>query len=98
MPNKKYASDRKTCQVTFSLPAEVGAARAVLVGDFNEWTASSHQMRRYPSGRFSITLKLPAGASYHYRYLLDDERWENDWEADRYEPNAYGEENSVVDL
>jgi len=28
--------------------------------------------------------------------LLDGERWENAWQADWYEPNAFGSTNSVV--
>ena len=33
-----------------------------------------------------------------YRYLVDGERWENDWAADTYAPNDYGGDDSVVDL
>jgi hypothetical protein len=33
---------------------------------------------------------------YKFRYLIDDSRWENDWNADRYIPNSFGSEDSLV--
>jgi hypothetical protein len=43
-----------------------------------------------------VTLELAPGKAYQFRYLLDGDRWENDWRADRYVPNPYGGDNSVV--
>ena len=50
------------------------------------------------SGRFSATVSLPKGRQYRYRFLVDDERWENDWAADTYVPNVFGTDDSVVEL
>jgi len=47
---------------------------------------------------FSLTIELQPGRAYRFRYLLDGERWENDWDADAYVPNAFGTDDSVVDL
>jgi len=33
-----------------------------------------------------------------FRYLVDGERWENDWAADAYVPNPFGGEDSVVEV
>jgi hypothetical protein len=33
-----------------------------------------------------------------FRYLLDGERWENDWTADAYVPNSFGSDDSVVEV
>jgi hypothetical protein len=49
-------------------------------------------------GNFTLTLILEAGRSYRFRYCLDNSRWENDWEADGYEPNAFGSDDSLLDL
>ncbi|MDX1655300.1 MAG: isoamylase early set domain-containing protein, partial [Candidatus Competibacteraceae bacterium] len=46
-------------------------------------------------GSFTVTVNLESGKEYQFRYLLDGERWENDWEADKYVP-AGGHDNSVV--
>ena len=40
MLNKKYSKDKKTCKVTFELPAEVGAKTVHLHGDFTGWEKS----------------------------------------------------------
>jgi hypothetical protein len=39
---------------------------------------------------------LETGREYRFKYLIDGKRWENDWHADRYEPNIYGTDDSVV--
>jgi len=86
-------------QVTLELPSAAGATTSVAVaGDFNDWSVTSHVMRQREDGGFEITFEVPRGRVYGYRYWVDDERWENDWAADAYLPNAYGGENSVLDL
>jgi hypothetical protein len=39
---------------------------------------------------------LAGNSTYRFRYLLDDERWENDWSADDYVANEFGGDDSVV--
>jgi hypothetical protein len=56
-------------------------------------------MKRLKDGSFKLTVDLPSGNSYQFRYLLDDDRWENDWSADNYCYSEYGNcENSVVEV
>ena len=85
-----------TTRVRFSLPAEVQADRVTVCGDFNEWSTTSHPLRHYKDGHFDVTIDLTDGTDYQYRFLLDGSRWENDWAADAYAPNAYGGEDSVI--
>jgi hypothetical protein len=85
-----------TVPVTFTLPAEVGAADVALCGDFNNWDTGPIPLIRDTDGPWQVTVPLAPGNSYRFRYLLDGERWENAWDADRYEPNPYGSDNSVV--
>ena len=56
MLNKKYSQDGKTCQVTFTLPAQVHARVAHLYGDFTEWEKFPKEMLLQEDGSFSITL------------------------------------------
>ena len=93
---KSYTKTGKSCRVTFSLPAEVGAKSVALCGEFNEWDHEKHPLKRRKDGSFSTTISLQAGSSYRFRYWVDGERWENDWEADKYLPNEFGSEDSVV--
>ena len=96
MLKKTFKKDGKTCSVTFTVPATVGAQEVHLCGDFNDWSETSHPLKRRKDGRFSSTLSLEAGQSYRFRYLLDGERWENDEAADAYTPNPFGGDDSIV--
>jgi 1,4-alpha-glucan branching enzyme len=98
MLKKTESKNGKTCRVTFSVPAEVQAQEVYLCGEFNDWSQTSHPLTRRKDGRFSTTLSLETGRDYRFRYLLDGEHWENDWEADTYLPNDFGSEDSVVRL
>lgn len=95
---KQYLKTGLACKVTFSLPKEgVGSANAVnVVGDFNNWKKSATPMKRLKNGTFTVTIALERNREYQFRYLLDGQRWENDWKADKYVHNDYGSENSVV--
>ena len=96
MPKTSYVKKSRKCKVTFELPAEIQAASAAVVGEFNDWSPHATTMTRRKDGRFSTTLSLEAGREYRYRFLLDGERWENDWEAHAYVVNEFGSEDSVV--
>jgi 1,4-alpha-glucan branching enzyme len=74
-----------------------GATRTVyLVGDFNNWNRTAKPMKTLKNGTFYASISLVPNREYHFRCLLDGQRWENDWTADKYVPNDYGTENSVV--
>ncbi len=87
----------KMIEVTFRLPAAAGATRVSVAGDFNGWSRTDHPMTNTDDG-LAVTIALEPGRWYRYRYWVDDNRWENDWTADWYTPNAYGGDDSVVDL
>jgi hypothetical protein len=87
-----------TINVVFRLPSAVDAETVYLCGDFNDWSTTADPMDRLPDGSFELTRALPVGRRWHFRYLLDTDRWENDWAADAYTPNALGDQDSVVDL
>ena len=82
--------------VTFTLPAEVQAGTVALCGEFNDWSAGDTRLERGSDGSWQATIALEPGRSYRYRYLLDDQRWENDERADHQVPNALGSIDSVV--
>jgi 1,4-alpha-glucan branching enzyme len=95
---KQYLKTHPSCKVTFRLP-KVAAPEAELVtvvGDFNEWNITETPMKKLKSGDFSVTVALPCNREYKFRYLIDTNKWENDWFADKYVPNEYGEDDSVV--
>ncbi len=91
---KKLPAHPGKMQVTFSMPATIGASAFHVVGDFNNWDPTATPLERDDS-TWSVSLELDMGRSYHYRYLVDG-KWFNDWHADDYEPNEHGGDNSVV--
>ena len=104
MLKKRYIKSRQVWKVTFELPeAElpegIEAESVHLVGEFNDWNEQATPMRRLRDGSFKATLDLQTGRAYRFRYLIDAQTWENDWEAHRYEPSAFaGVDDSVVDV
>ena len=84
--------------VTFTLDPGVGAQSAAVCGEWNDWSADADVMCRDAEGGFSVTVDLEAGRVYRFRYLLDGQRWDNDWAADAYLPNGFGGDDSAVDL
>jgi hypothetical protein len=54
-------------------------------------------MQRIKNGGYTVVLELELGREYQFRYLIDEHRWENDWNADKYVKSPYGDtDNSVV--
>jgi 1,4-alpha-glucan branching enzyme len=97
MLKKTPLANKRKIKVTFEMPPECGAATVTVVGDFNHWDKAATPMkRRKKDGVFATALTLGADQDYQFRYWLDNSRWENDWAADDYVPNGYGEDNSVV--
>ncbi len=96
--NKRYLKSRPSCKVTFRFPKDAAenAHRVMIVGDFNKWDTEATQLKRTQNGDFSVTLELEKGREYRFRYLIDKVKWENDWHADKYVPNSFGSDDSVV--
>jgi 1,4-alpha-glucan branching enzyme len=96
---KEYLEGGKLCKVTFRLPsvAAPGAKNVCIVGDFNNWNTRANPMKRLENGDYEISLKVEPRKEYHFRYLIDDSKWENDWNADKYVKSPLGDsDNSVV--
>ncbi|MDQ2862678.1 MAG: isoamylase early set domain-containing protein [Bacteroidota bacterium] len=77
--------------IVFTLPAEAleGATEAVLLGDFNNWTPGTEfELRSHQDGSFRTIVQLEEGETYHYRFLLNNGRWVNDYNAQQYTPVA----------
>lgn len=96
MLKKQYLKNNSVCKVTFYTQAEIKAETVHLVGDFNKWNETETPMEALKDGRFKVTLNLEAGKEYQFRYLVNSTEWHNDWEADKYVPNPYGGDNSVI--
>jgi 1,4-alpha-glucan branching enzyme len=100
---KAYGKDGKSCQVTFTLPAELakGVKTVRVVGEFNDWNTSDvkGKMKKNKSGNFSATVSLEKGKQYQFRYYIDNSRWENDKSADGIvHVDEMASDNSIVSV
>ena len=64
-----------------------------LVGEFNEWNINTNPMQKDAKGSFSTEIELDAG-KYMYKFL-EDNIWKNDPQADNFDYDAVGTQNSV---
>ena len=96
---KTYFKSRNACKVTFRVLKEAvpDAQQVCIAGDFNEWNILANPMKRLKNSDFTTQIELKPGGDYQFRYHIDGIRWENDWQADKYVPNPFGDDdNSVV--
>jgi hypothetical protein len=95
---EKSAVSGTEVRVTFRMPPLDGVVELYLCGEFNNWHMAGAPLTQEADGSWVATLVLQAGKSYRFRYLDNQGRWLNDWDADAYVPNDFGTEDSVVDL
>ncbi len=98
MLKKRYLKSKPVCKVTFYTAPELDAENVALVGDFNEWDERATSMKPLKDGRFKATVELPVDQRFQFRYLVDRQVWRNDWAADRYIPNPFSGDNSIVEV
>ena len=98
MIKKQFLKSKPVCKATFSFPVEAApeAKSIKLVGDFNNWNVKEAVDMKKQKESFKAVVELEAGKEYQFRYLIDGETWENDWQADKYVPTPFGVDNSVV--
>ena len=97
---KKFIPEKGICKVSFTLPESIAhlADRVAIVGDFNKWHPYKNMMKKDKNGKFKATIELPIGKEYEFRYLIDFDRWENEWDADGLVKTPFeGVYNSAID-
>jgi len=94
---KVVAPAPKTAKITLALPKEAveNAETVAVLGDFNHWQ-DGIVLAKQKDGSFKASVELEKGRSYQYRFLINGEKWENDWSAEAYAPTPFGTYNSVV--
>ncbi len=70
------------------------AKEVFLVGDFNDWSPSSHPMKKGYDGSFGLSVTLGHGG-HHYQFLVDGKRV-NDPRAQGLARNESGEKVSLL--
>lgn len=95
MINKRYFKTKDEVEVTFELEAPESSSKAAIVADFLDW--KPEPMKKIAKSKtFKFKTRLPKDGEFQFRYLVDENEWVNDPNADEYISNNFGEENSLV--
>lgn len=91
---KKYFKTKSEAEITFEFSRE-HAESVALVADFNDWQPIAMKFNK-KANVFRTKIRLPKDNDFHFRYLINENEWENDEQADQYVPNSYGSDDSVL--
>lgn len=99
MIKKSFEKAKNQYKVTFEVPVEqLGAGRDVRVlGTFNGWSWDKGLTMSNGKGNYKAEISLTPG-EYQFRYLVDNQEWKNDWEAQGYTSSGYNSDNCVLVL
>jgi 1,4-alpha-glucan branching enzyme len=95
MAKAKLEQKIKMQKVTFSFEGN-GAREVFLLGDFNNWNPTSHQMNNNGNSVWKKTVMIPSG-KHEYKFLADGQ-WTEDPLNDQTCPNCFGTYNSVLNV
>jgi len=87
---------KRDVKVQFILSGDSTPAKVSVVGDFNGWDPGAHPLRKRSNGTRSVSVSLPAGRRYAFRYLGEDGQWLDDDQAHEFESNGVGGSNGIV--
>jgi len=96
MIRRSKVKNSNQMKVTFALPDTHPHKPEAVVGDFNNWDPAAHPLKLRSNKTFSCTVTLDRDQRYAFRYRCEGEQWYDDEEADEYEPNEFGSQNSIL--
>lgn len=96
MIQKTYYKTKDYCKVKFSVENETAETIAVC-GLNNDWE-NYIVLKKKKDNSFVAEVNLPKDSTHEFKYLVNNSEWINDSDADKFEPNIYGNTNSVITL
>lgn len=94
MLTKKFYKTKDEAEVTFEFGCD-DVSSVALVAEFNDWQPMEMSYSKKLKV-FRAKVRLPKDNDFHFRYLINNNKWVNDEQADKYLSNGFGTENSVV--
>jgi len=88
---EKEKITRRRVTLTLKTPK---ANEVILMGDFNDWNAKRHPMKKNKDGVWEKRVMLPPGR-YEYKFLVDGQWW-TDPKNEETCYNCFGTENNVM--
>ena len=93
MVKKELKVKPKRRKVIFSLESP-DTKEVILMGDFNEWDATKHPMKKDNDGIWRKIVMIYPGR-YEYQFLVDG-KWLNDPQNEKICQNCYGTYNNYI--
>ena len=94
MIKKRFFKTKDEVEVTFQWPTS-DVDNIALAADFNQWQAMPMKLNR-KTKTYNCKIRLPKDQNYQFRYLVNENVWENEPDADGYVQNEFGEDNCVL--
>ncbi len=94
MVQKTYFKKKDYCNVKFILNFE-NAETVEILGLNSNWE-NSIIMSKKKNGTFTCDVALPKNTQHEFKYLVNENIWINEPEADSQSPNIFGGNNSVI--
>ena len=74
------------------------AEHVAIAGDFNGWNVHQTRFNKMPDGIWRAEIDAPPAGRYHYKLVVDGERWLDDPSNGMKAPDNYGGFNSVLNV
>jgi len=97
MIHKRHSTEPGCIRVTFELPNSLWAHQVYLEGDSTGMMPAKVPLRQERDGAWRLTLDLPIGMQYKYRYRID-QNWYTEWNVDATAGDGLDPRFSVLDL
>ena len=83
MISKRFFKTKNEVEITFEVEASQDSTSVALVADFLDW--QPQPMKRVAkSNIYKFKTRLPKDGVFQFRYLLNEQQWVNDPDADGY--------------
>lgn len=96
MIQKTYFKTKEYCKVKFSLKPE-NAETVAIAGLNGDWK-NLITMTKKKDGTFIAEVSLPKESQHEFKYVINENLWINEPEADKETTNEFGGRNSVIVL
>jgi hypothetical protein len=96
MIQKTYFKTKDYCKVKFVLKPE--SAETVAIAGLNDDWKTLVAMKPKKDGSFFCEVSLPKNTQHQFKYLVNENEWVTEPEADSEERNCFGTVNSVLVL
>lgn len=96
MVQKTYYKTKDYCKVKFSVNFE--NAETIEISGLNSDWQNTIIMSKKKDGSFTCDINLPKDSRHEFKYLVNNNIWINEPEADGENYNVFGGSNSVINL